>query len=301
MTLSKNFLPAHPFDNGELKCATRCSPRFRARRPMRQHLADYYATISPSISNWVGSNSRVARGLAEHTIVIYSSDQGLAVGGRHGLMGKQNLYEHVKPPLVIAGPGIPQGRSDALVYLFDLFPTICDLAGVAIPAAVEGKSLLPVLRRRDATCPRDAVRGVPRCAADDSRRALEVDQVQREGREKNVQLFDLKTDPDGNGIIWPASRGLPASASGLRSCYWRRGRSSAIRWILRTWGRGSERTTLVAAKRIPTPPPTDPAHRTAASAHREEFVQGQWSDASSVGDHGKRNCASHELLGEVRR
>ena len=56
-------------------------------------------------------------GYSDNTIVIFSSDQGLAVGGRHGLMGKQNLYEHVKPPLVISGPGIPHGQSDALVYL----------------------------------------------------------------------------------------------------------------------------------------------------------------------------------------
>ncbi len=60
-------------------------------------------------------------------------------------MGKQNLYEHVKPPLIVAGPGIPRGNSAALVYLFGLFPTICELAGVEIPEVVEGKSLLPLI------------------------------------------------------------------------------------------------------------------------------------------------------------
>ena len=97
---------------------------------MRQHLADYYACVS-DLDEQVGRILKKLSelGWAENTIIIFSSDQGLAVGGRHGLMGKQNLYEHVKPPLILAGPGIPHGQSDALVYLYDLFPTICELAG----------------------------------------------------------------------------------------------------------------------------------------------------------------------------
>src|SRR5690606_12602606 len=113
---------------------------------MRQHLAGYYATIS-DMDHQVGRILETVKelGFADNTIVIFSSDQGLAVGGRHGLMGKQNLYEHVKPPLIFAGPGIPHGESDALVYLFDLFPTICDLAGVEVPKVIEGESLLPLI------------------------------------------------------------------------------------------------------------------------------------------------------------
>ena len=122
---------------------------------MRQHLADYYACIS-DLDDQVGRILASLRelGYSDNTIVIFSSDQGLAVGGRHGLMGKQNLYEHVKPPLVIAGPDIPHGQSDALVYLYDLFPTICDYAQAPIPAVVEGKSLR-------ADCPRRGDRRTP--------------------------------------------------------------------------------------------------------------------------------------------
>ena len=148
LTLSKNFLPRHPFDNGELEVRDELlSPIPRTARAMRRELADYYATIT-HLDHEVGRVLQALsdRGLAANTVVIYSSDQGLAVGGRHGLMGKQNLYEHIKPPLIVAGPGVPHGRSDALVYLFDLFPTICDFAGVPAPAEVEGKSLLPVIR-----------------------------------------------------------------------------------------------------------------------------------------------------------
>jgi arylsulfatase A-like enzyme len=110
-------------------------------------------------------------------------------------MGKQNLYEHVKPPLIVAGPGISHGRSAALVYLFDLFPTICDLAGVTTPGVVEGKSLLPIiLGKQDRV--RDCLFGAYR----------ECQRMVRDGRWKlieysvdgarNTQLFDLDADPD---------------------------------------------------------------------------------------------------------
>jgi len=124
LTLSRNFLPRHPFDNGELEVRDELlSPIPRTTEAMRRELADYYATIT-HLDHKVGRVLQAVRerGIAKNTVIIYSSDQGLAVGGRHGLMGKQNLYEHVKPPLILAGPGIPRGRSDALVYLFDLSP-----------------------------------------------------------------------------------------------------------------------------------------------------------------------------------
>ena len=197
LSLSKNFMPQHPFDNGELdirdeKLATR--PRLPVE--MRQHLADYYAAIS-NFDHELGRifDTLAARGLADNTIVVFSSDQGLAVGGRHGLMGKQNLYEHVKPPLVVAGPGIPQGQSNALAYLFDLFPTLCELAGIETPPVVEGKSLLGVIRGMR---PRvrewllGAYRDCQRMVRDERWKLIEYNA----NGVKTVQLFDLANDPD---------------------------------------------------------------------------------------------------------
>ena len=62
-------------------------------------------------------------------------------------MGKQNMYDHtIGVPLIMAGPGIPRNqRFAAQTYLRDLYPTVCELAGIPIPATVEGKSLVPVL------------------------------------------------------------------------------------------------------------------------------------------------------------
>ncbi|MDW7681416.1 MAG: DUF4976 domain-containing protein, partial [bacterium] len=71
---------------------------------------------------------------------------GLAIGS-HGLLGKQNLYEHsVKVPLIFKGPGIPRNvRNQSLCLLSDLFPTICRMTTIPIPPTVEGSSLTPVL------------------------------------------------------------------------------------------------------------------------------------------------------------
>lgn len=197
LTLSKNFLPEHPFDNGELQVRDEllaAHPRTPAE--MKQHLAGYYATIT-HLDYEVGRVLAALdeRGLSENTVVIFSSDQGLAVGGRHGLMGKQNLYEHVKPPLIFAGPGIPRGRSDALVYLFDLFPTICALAGAEVPPQVEGKNLLPIIRGQESKV-RDtlfaAYKDVQRMIRDERWKLLEYNA----GDVRNTQLFDLDADPD---------------------------------------------------------------------------------------------------------
>jgi arylsulfatase A-like enzyme len=197
ITLSKNFMPQHPFDNGELYIRDELlAPHPRTPEEMRRHLADYYASVT-HLDQQIGRVLDVlrARYLMDDTIIIFTSDQGLAVGGRHGLMGKQNLYEHVKPPLVIAGPGIPHGKSDALVYLFDLFPTICELTGAPVPEVAEGQSLLPIVRG-EKTRLRDSIL----CAYRESQRMVRDERwkliAYNAAGEKNYQLFDLANDPD---------------------------------------------------------------------------------------------------------
>jgi len=197
LSLSRNFMPQHPFDNGELRVRDELLAEHpRTPEAMRRHLADYYGTIS-HLDHELGRVMKVLeeRGWMEKTIVIFTSDQGLAVGGRHGLMGKQNLYEHFKSPLVLAGPGIQRGRSAALVYLFDLFPAICELAGAKTPTAVEGKSLLPIIDGRQ-TRVRDwlfcAYRDCQRMVRDDRWKLIQY----RAAGTRNVQLFDLADDPN---------------------------------------------------------------------------------------------------------
>ena len=86
-------------------------------------------------------------GLQENTIVVFTSDHGYHLG-EHGRWQKKSLFEesaHV--PLVIAAPG---GRAGVVapqtVELVDVMPTVCDLAGVPLPAGTDGRSLAPLVR-----------------------------------------------------------------------------------------------------------------------------------------------------------
>jgi arylsulfatase A-like enzyme len=196
MKLPKNFLPKHPFDNGEL--LVRDEKLLGWPRPeadVRRELADYYAMIT-YISTQVGRLGATLkdRGFDKSTLVIFTSDSGLALGS-HGLLGKQSLYEHsMRAPLIVAGPGVPAGKtSDAFAYLYDIFPTVCDLCGVKPPDGVEGKSLVPVMTGK-AEKVRDAVfgayRSVQRSVRTDGWKLIRYPHINR------TQLFDLKADPD---------------------------------------------------------------------------------------------------------
>jgi arylsulfatase A-like enzyme len=197
IALPRQFMARHPGDPGVLDIRDEKLAAYpRTEHEMRQHLADYYATIS-HLDAELGRVLAALRerGMEKNTIVIFSSDQGLACGGYHGLMGKQNLYEHVKPPLLVAGPGIPHGRSGALVYLYDLFPTICELAGVKAPEVIEGRSLVPIAQGRTPRV-REYLLGayatVQRMARDERWKLLQF----HVGAERRTALFDLQSDPE---------------------------------------------------------------------------------------------------------
>ena len=193
--LSAAFMPMHPWDNGDMMIRDeQLAPWPRTPENAKQQIADYYACIT-------GLDYHVGRILAqlkesgelENTIVIFTGDNGLSLG-EHGLFGKQNLYEfggmHV--PLVIAGPGIPKGKSEALVYLMDLFPTFCDFAGAKIPAAVESKSLVPVILSQT-----NRVRDALYTGYKDCQRSVRTDRWKliRYPLVDKTQLFDLRADP----------------------------------------------------------------------------------------------------------
>ena len=189
------FLPQHPFDNGEMTVRDeKLAPWPRTAEDTKQQLADYYACVT-GLDHHIGRIFAQLKtsGEWDNTIIIFTGDNGLSLG-EHGLFGKQNLYEfggmHV--PCVIAGPGISRGRSDALIYLMDLFPTFCDLGGAKIPEGVEGQSIVPILQGRKSKV-RDALytayRNCQRAVRDDRWKLIRYPLVDR------TQLFDLQNDP----------------------------------------------------------------------------------------------------------
>ncbi len=194
--LPKSFLPEHLFDNGELKVRDeKLLPWPRTPEAVRREIALYYGMIS-HLDAQIGRILDALDGskFATNTIVVFAGDNGLAVG-RHGLLGKQSLYDHsVRVPLVIAGPGVPAGkRTDALCYLFDLFPTLCELCGVPAPATLEGKSLVPLLRGESKQVRPDifgAYGDVQRMVRDTRWKLIHYTKIDRR------QLFDLASDPD---------------------------------------------------------------------------------------------------------
>jgi choline-sulfatase len=188
-----NYLPEHPFDQGDrLIRDEKLAPFPRTREAVRVHRAEYYAHIT-YMDEQVG---RILDALDNsphynNTYIILTSDHGLAVG-QHGLMGKQNLYDHsIRMPLMIAGPGIHPRRTDAMVYQHSLFATTCELAGLPVPSQLEFPSLKPLIDGK--TGGEDAIFS----------HYLQFQRAVRTGthklivypKAKVVQLFDIREDP----------------------------------------------------------------------------------------------------------
>jgi arylsulfatase A-like enzyme len=191
ITLPPNFKPGHPFDNGELKVRDELLAGFpRKPEEVRQHLADYYAMIS-AVDHEIG---RILDAVGENTYVFFAGDNGLAVG-QHGLIGKQNLYDHSwRVPMIVQGPGVPRGkRVDALTYIYDICPTVCELGGVKPPADVEARSLRPLWtgKGKGRASVFAAYRNLQRAVRTDRWKLIEYNV---DGK-RTTQLFDLLEDP----------------------------------------------------------------------------------------------------------
>lgn len=194
--LPADFAPQHPFDHGNAGGRDEVLfPRPLTEEMIREELAVYYALIE-HLDVQIGRISAALgkAGKLDNTIVIFTSDHGLAVGS-HGLTGKQNMYEHtIGVPLVMAGPGVPVTKiTDAPIYLRDLFPTVCELCDVPVPDGIDGRSYAPWMAGRGPP-PHDFIVGY----FTDTQRMIRTDRWKlirypKIGRE---QLFDLQADFD---------------------------------------------------------------------------------------------------------
>ncbi len=204
--LPVNYLPAHPFHHGhpDLRDEVAVSGVWENRdeRTIRNEIGRQFA-CSENIDTQIGRvlEKLKAMGELENTYVFYTSDHGMAIG-RHGLQGKQNLYEHTwRVPLIVKGPGIkPGSRVKGNVYLLDTLATLCDLTGVKAPESNEGISFKPVLVGTQQTV-RDVLYGAynggtkpgMRCVKQGDWKLIKYDVM--DGQVHETQLFNLAENP----------------------------------------------------------------------------------------------------------
>ncbi len=204
--LPDNYLPEHPFHHGHptLRDEERVQGVMssRAEAVVRNEVGRDYACIE-NIDVQIGRivDKLRAMGELDNTYIVFTADHGIAVG-RHGLMGKQNLYEHTwRVPFVVKGPGIEPGtRAAGNVYLLDILPTFCDFAGIASPESVEGISFKPVLEGERAVS-RDVLYGVYAGGTKPGMRSIKkgnwklIKYDVLDGQVRETQLFNLEENP----------------------------------------------------------------------------------------------------------
>lgn len=193
------YLPEYPFKD-EIGCSEslrdeRLAPFPRTPHSVKVHRQEYYAIISHL-------DAQIARilahleesGQADNTYIFFTADHGLSVG-QHGLMGKQNMYDHsMRPPLLVAGPGVPGGKREQMaVYLQDIMPTAIEYAGGEVPQWVEFKSLRPIIEGKQNTSNYPEVYG----AYMDLQRMIRMDDYKLIVYPDAgvIKLFDLINDP----------------------------------------------------------------------------------------------------------
>ncbi|MBU2881489.1 sulfatase-like hydrolase/transferase [Psychrosphaera sp. B3R10] len=167
----------------------------RKENETKKFIGEYYAMIT-HLDEQIGRilDSLDSSPYADNTLIIFTSDHGLAVG-RHGLLGKQNQYDHsVRAPFIIAGKDIPKGKTvKGNIYLNSIFPTTAELAGIEIPNTVQAQSFAPLL-----TGERDsmnkyiygAYRHFQRMVRTDDFKYIYYPMI------NETQLFDLQNDPE---------------------------------------------------------------------------------------------------------
>lgn len=123
----------------------------------------YYAAVS-YMDAQVGIllNTLDSLGQLDNTIIVLWGDHGWHLGD-HDLWEKHTNFENAtRSPLIIAAPGFKAGLTQSVSEHLDVFPTVCDLAQVAVPEFLQGKSLKPLMKNNKAEVKSFAVSQYPR-------------------------------------------------------------------------------------------------------------------------------------------
>jgi len=154
----------------------------------KELIQGYYAAVS-YMDAQVGIllNTLDSLGTLKNTIVVLWGDHGWHLGD-HDLWEKHtNLENATRAPLIIAAPGMKPGQPKSLSEHLDIFPTICDLAGLSIPKQLQGKSLKPVMLNNSTSVNEYSVSQYPR--------KLSKEEMQKAGYDSNKMMgYSLRTN-----------------------------------------------------------------------------------------------------------
>ncbi|MCF6310941.1 MAG: sulfatase-like hydrolase/transferase [Verrucomicrobiales bacterium] len=198
LSLPENFLPEYPWNekmnSGRKLRDERLAPFPRTEHAVKVNMQEYYALIT-HMDAQIGKILKALddSGRADNTWIFFTADHGLAIG-QHGLMGKQNMFEHsLRVPFIVAGPGVKKDhRIDTRIYLQDVMPTTLHLAKAEIPKHVQFQSLLPLLEGNDKNA-REAIYGA---YLTHQRAVIEGDhKLILYPKAAKALLFNVKTDP----------------------------------------------------------------------------------------------------------
>jgi arylsulfatase A-like enzyme len=193
--LPASFMGEHAFDQGDHYIRDEILARF-PREPdvVKGFIGEYYAMIE-HLDAQIGRilDALEASGEVDNTLIIFTSDHGLAVG-KHGLLGKQNQYDHsVRAPFILKGPHVPVGkRAEGMFYIASAFPTALEMAGLDIPASVQMPSVAPLIRGEKETLLSSiygSYRHFQRMLRHDDYKLIYYPHIRK------TQLFDMKNDP----------------------------------------------------------------------------------------------------------
>ena len=198
--LPENWLPEYPYKdsigNTPLLRDEALAPYPRTPHAIKTQIKEDYAIIS-HLDQQIGEilDALEASGQMDNNSIYFTGDHGLAVG-RHGLLGKQSLFDHsIRVPLMVTGPDIPEdSKVQADVYLQDIMATSLQLAGIEKPSQVFFNSFLDLVQGKQQKSHYPAIYG----AYMDFQRMIRKDgyKLLVYPRVNKVLLFDMDNDPN---------------------------------------------------------------------------------------------------------
>ncbi|MDY7393987.1 sulfatase-like hydrolase/transferase [Aureibaculum sp. 2210JD6-5] len=200
ISIPESFMPKYPYaetmGSGKNLRDEKLAPFPRTEYSVKVNRQEYYA-ITTHLDDQLKDiiNALEEKGLKENTYIFFTSDHGLSVG-EHGLIGKQNMYDHsVRVPLMVVGPNIPKGNKVSNdVYLQDVMASALDLGGVEKPNYVEFNSLMGQINGNETKGSYDAIYGT---YEKNSQRMIRKDGFKLivYPKSEKILLYNLKDDP----------------------------------------------------------------------------------------------------------